>query len=314
VTLTTTPSVIFTYPPPSASESTFTLSSATVTTDTNVTVNIVLKQFDGSDYGLSGGTLTLSSTPSGAIFGSVTDNGDGTYSATVGSATAASYTLTATLGSVTLTTTPSVTFSEPLPSASQSTFTLSSAAVAVGTNVNINIDLKNSDGSEYGLSSGALSLSSTPPGATFNAITDNGNGTYTATVGSASAASYTLTAEIGDVTLDTTPDITFTQVDAANTTVLPASLAVSVAGGPETVTVTLREADGSQVGHGGHTVSVASLFIDTLLIIPSPTITDNTDGTFTITASCTQMIGGADTVTVSVDSVEVGSFSLKCDS
>jgi adhesin/invasin len=314
VTLTTTPSVTFTYPPPSASESTFTLSSATVTTDTNVTVNIVLKQFDGSDYGLSGGTLTLSSTPSGAIFGSVTDNGDGTYSATVGSATAASYTLTATLGSVTLTTTPSVTFSEPLPSASQSTFTLSSAAVAVGTNVNINIDLKNSDGSEYGLSSGALSLSSTPPGATFNAITDNGDGTYTATVGSASAASYTLTAEIGDVTLDTTPDITFTQVDAANTTVLPASLAVSVAGGPETVTVTLREADGSQVGHGGHTVSVASLFIDTLLIIPSPTITDNTDGTFTITASCTQMIGGADTVTVSVDSVEVGSFSLKCDS
>ena len=313
VTLTTTPTVAFSYPPPSASQSSFTVSSATADTNSNVTINITLNNSDGSNYGRSGGNLALSSAPAGATFGSVTNNGDGTYSATVTSATATSYSLTATMGGVTLTTTPSVTFSDPLPSASQSTFTVGSTSASVGTDIPINITLNRADGSGYGQSGGVLTLISTPVGATFGSVTDNSDGTYTATVGSAGSASYTLTADIGGVTLTTTPSVSFTQVDPGNTTLSPTTLVVSVAGGPEITTLTLRQADNSLVGHGGHLVTVASTFIDTLGIIPSPIITDNSDGTYTISASCTIAIGSADTVTVSVDSVAVGTFSLDCD-
>ena len=314
VVLTTTPSVTFSTPPPSASQSIFTVSSASTTAGTNVTVSIILRKADGSSYGQSGGTLTLSSTPAGVTFASVTDNGDGTYSATASSASVASYSLTATVGGVTLTTTPSVTFSTPPPSGSQSAFTVNRARASTGTNVTINVTLKKPDGSNYGQSGGTLALSSMPSGVTFGSVTDNADGTYTATAGSATAASYALTATIGGITLTTTPAVSFTQVDTTTTTISPASLVVSVAGGPGLVTATLRQSDGSLVGHGGHLVTVSSVYIDTLGVIPKPTIGDNLDGTYTITATCTVPIGGLpDTVSVRVDSVVVGSFALKCD-
>jgi adhesin/invasin len=179
--------------------------------------------------------------------------------------------------------------------------------------VDIDIILRQSDASAYSESGGTLSLSSTPPGATFSSLTDNGDGSYSATVGSDIAADYTLSAQIGGVTLATTPAVSFTQVDEANTTVSPAALEVSVADGPETTTLTLRQLDGSLVGHGGHTVTVESTYIDVLSIIPSPTITDNLDGTYTITTTCTIAIGVDDTVSVVVDSVAVGSFTLDCN-
>ncbi|MCH8287737.1 MAG: hypothetical protein IID12_01345, partial [Candidatus Marinimicrobia bacterium] len=97
-----------------ATTSTITASPTSITADgtSESTVTVQLKDADGNSL-TSGGDVVALSTDLGTI-GAVTDNGDGTYSATLtAGTTAGTATVTGTLNGVPITDTATVTFTEP---------------------------------------------------------------------------------------------------------------------------------------------------------------------------------------------------------
>lgn len=83
------------------------------------TVTVTLADTNGSAFTSSGGTVVLVSTGD-AVISSVTDNGNGTYSATVTNTTAETVTISGTLAGTAITDTAEIIF-EPIPDATEST-------------------------------------------------------------------------------------------------------------------------------------------------------------------------------------------------
>jgi hypothetical protein len=140
---------------------------------------------------------------------------------------------------------------------------------------------------------------------TFGPVTDNGNGTYTATFTGTTAGTNTITATIdGTALTSTAPTVTVTPgaIDPAQTTVAvnPNSIPNS---GAATVTLTAKDANGNQETTGGATVtfgvgngSAQGTF---------GTVTDNNDGTYTVTFTAT--VQGTNTITATINSQAVTS-------
>ena len=139
---------------------------------------------------------------------------------------------------------------------------------------------------------------------TIGTVTDNHNGTYTATFNATTVGSNTITATIGGQAVTTAaPAITVTAGSGTGTADLTQST-VSVAapsvltGGTTEVTLTARDAGGTQLPTGGSTVTFD-------LGGGSPTgtfdtVVDNGDGTYT--ANFTASAAGTNTIIGSIDS------------
>jgi uncharacterized protein (TIGR02145 family) len=97
--------------------STLTASTATVDADGSTTSTITLQAKDANNNNLSVGGLTVTMIRSGssATLSSVTDNNDGTYTATIKNTTAETVTVTAAIGGSNVTDTADVSFTLPLP-------------------------------------------------------------------------------------------------------------------------------------------------------------------------------------------------------
>ncbi len=102
-----------------AANSIVTASPSSVAADGSTTSTITLQARDANNNNLSTGGLTVTMTESGsATLSSVTDNSDGTYTATITSTTAETVTVTAAFGGSNVTDTADVTFSALVMSAS----------------------------------------------------------------------------------------------------------------------------------------------------------------------------------------------------
>ena len=245
-------------------------------------------------FGLGAGTAT-------GTFSAVTDNGDGTYTATFTGVLAGTNTITATVDGNSLTSTaPTIAVTPGPVDLTQSNVTLASSSVPSGDTTTVTLTARDAAGNQE-TAGGLTVLFSLGAGAatgSFSAVTDNGDGTYTATFTANGLGSNTIAATIGgNPVTSTAPTITVTpSVSQSTISVSPATIMSGVADAA-TVTLTARDAAGNQATTGGDTV-VFSLGAGAATGTFSA-VTDNGDGTYT--ATFTGILGGTNTITATID-------------
>ncbi|MGF1749186.1 beta strand repeat-containing protein [Vibrio cionasavignyae] len=295
----------------SLSNSTFTLSSNSVDADgTSTTVaTIVLRDYANALFVPSSATVALAYSGSATV-PATSHDGNGTFTSSISSSTAGTVNVTASFESQNIATL-GITFVAVGPSASNSTVSVASDSMKTGTSTAVTVTLKQADGQDYGQSGGSLTLSSAPSGLAFSNETDNGDGTYTATVTGSTAGNYTITALVDSLSITNTAAVSFTEVDGAATSLSSNSISQDE-GQTSNLTLTLRQSDNSVVGHGGHTVTVDGLVVQFGLV--SMVSSDIGDGTYSLAVTCDNGFNGEQSFDVLVDGVTVDSVAITCNS
>jgi adhesin/invasin len=283
---------------PSAVTSTFSANDSSVTTDQGVTVTVQLRDLATNAYVASAGSVVTITTDLGTI-GTTTDNGDGTYSATLASTTVGTATVRATIGGVTSTNGVSVTFAGGTASASLSTLTVSDDAITASTGASsstITVTARDAGGNV--LPNVDVEFVATGSGNALTPLTatTSGAGVATATFSSTGAGAKTITATVDGVLIAIPAEITVSAADASavqsQIIVAPTSITTDQTA---TVTVTLVDAFGNARSSGGNTVELQAVG-GTI-----GAVTDNGDGTYTATFTPTAL--GAATITGEVDNI-----------
>ena len=176
-------------------------------------------------------------------------------------------------------TTPPIENPIPDPTNGNTTIVATSPVVADGMATStITVTLADTDGNRMTTSGGTVSLAATGS-ATVSSVTDNGNGTYTATVTNTAAETVTISGTLGSAAITDTADIVFDPVPEED------SLIIAINAGGEEVIV-----DG------------ITFVKDTLFILPSqPFDNDQIDdvmGTEADTLYVTERIRGASLGTI----------------
>ncbi len=297
------------------SQSTLQADITTIAADGNSTaqLTVTLKDYAGNAFVPSSNSPELSITAGSADKTELVNAGDGVYTSSVSASVAGEVTVTATYDSGTIGTS-NLTFEAVAPSASQSTITSDISTFGVGGahSVVITVALKKADGSAYTQSYGELVLSPQGTGLSYGTPVDNGDGTYTVSVTADTAGSYVVSATVGDLSLSNSLPLTVTQVDATESVVAPTEL-----NGSGNITITLKDSSGTDLGHGGHVVTVDSssdAFIFTAGGFGSfSDIVDNNDGTYSVSVTCLKSTNGNSfNIEVQADSTLVGSVDVTC--
>ena len=193
-----------------ASRSTVQVSSTSASTDDQVTVTVQANDADGNTLSSGGAEVVITTTGNGTLT-TVTDNNDGTYIATLTSTTVGMATLSATIDGEAITGSqePTVTFSPGAASASQSTIGVSSTSISIDDPVTVIVRAK--DAGNNNLSSGGAEVVITTTGSgTLTAVTDNNDGTYTATLTNTVGETVTINATIDGGAIPGPVNVTFT--------------------------------------------------------------------------------------------------------
>jgi hypothetical protein len=197
--------------PVSLSQSVVTLGTSTVAAGSaGTTVTLQERDANGVNENLGGDAVTfvLGNGTGQGTFSAVTDNHNGTYTATFSGTTAGSNTITATVNGQPLTSSaPTVTVTPGTASLATSVLTVTPNVVNVGGNATVTLRAKDAYGNN--LTTGGVSvtfaLGSGHGQGTISPVTDNGDGTYTATFTGTVAGANTITARIGGVPVATPP-------------------------------------------------------------------------------------------------------------
>ena len=238
----------------------------------------------------------------GGTFSAVTDFNNGTYTAIFTGTAEGTNTITATIGGQPVTSTPpTITVTQGPVSLAQSIVSIVPTSIQAGATATITLTAKDANGVteptggltvHFGLGAGSGA-------GTLSAVTDVGNGTYTATISGTTAGSVAITATInGQAVTSTPPTITVTPgpVSAAQSIVaiLPTSIHPT---GTTTVTLTAKDAFGNAETSGGLTVgfglgagNVSGSF---------GAVTDHGNGTYSATFTA-GAAAGSNTVTATI--------------
>ena len=184
--------------------------------------------------------------------------------------------------------------------AGSSTLAASPASItADGSSASIlTVQLRDAYGNAVGASAGTVALSATS--GTLSAVTDNGNGTYTATLTAPTAVgSSTVSGTLNGGALAGTATVAFVPGAAARYTVTP-SAATATAGGTVTITAQLVDANGNAVPAAGRTVTWSSANGGSFA---SPTSTTDAAGVATVVFTTSTTAGTTHTVTADDGSV-----------
>ena len=265
-------------------------SPTSITADGSSTSTITVQLIDANGNNLIIGGDTVVLNTSAGTLGAVTDNTNGTYSAVLTSATSmGTATITGTLNGSAITDNAAVDFVVNAASAATSLLTASPASItANGSSTStITVQLKDASGNNLS-SSGDSVLLSTNLG-TLGAVTDNGNGVYSAILtSSVTAGAATITGILNGSAITDNATVNFT-VGAASTTtsLLTANPASITADGSSTSTITVQliDANGNNLIIGGDTV-LLNTDLGTL-----GTVTDNANGTYSATLTSSNTAG-----------------------
>ncbi len=212
------------------------------------TVTVKIADTAGKPFTKSAGTVVLTSTGAATI-SAVTDNKDGSYTATVTNTVAESVTISGKLADAAITKTAQIVFEAAAivagdPDPTNANTTIDATATTLVDDVStstVTVQLADANGVLLAVSGGTVALSSTGS-ATVSAVTDNNNGTYTATVTNSVEESITITGSLNDVAITDTVDITFNPDDSnpaqdigQSTVAVGPSLLRINSGGPEVV-------------------------------------------------------------------------------
>ena len=190
--------VVASQSPPDAARSTLTPTLANITADGMSTqvLTVTVKYSNGDNFGKGGDTVVITLASGSGTVGPVTDNGDGTYTATVTSPTAVgSGVFVATIdhdavkNGNTTQTQATINYVGVAEDATQSILAPTSATItANGTTPQVlTVTAKDSVGNLITTGGATVTIIRSSGSGTISPVTDNGDGTYTATVTSPTA-------------------------------------------------------------------------------------------------------------------------------
>ena len=242
---------------PDPQGSTLAVAPESITTDGSSTVTVSLFDAEGNALDSGGDTVTIN-----ASFGSVssvTDNGDGTYTASFTAAETSTATISAEVNDVTLTDTASVTVGAGNADPAQSTITASPETITAGGTATVTVQLKDSDGNN--LTSGGESVGlGSDIGSFVGSVTDNGDGSYTGTFMSEQAGEATISGSVGGVGITDTATVAVESgpADPATSEVVadPETIATDAS---STITVQLKDQYGNNVNLSNEAVLVGAI-------------------------------------------------------
>ncbi len=282
------------------SRSTVVITPSGIAAGATATVKLTAISTTGSPETTGGLSVTfgLGDGSASGTFGPVTDNGDATYSAVFTGTIAGNNTITAAINGQPVTTqAPTVAITPGPVDLTRSTISASAAALPVGGTTTVTLTARDADGNQESTGGLSVRFGVTSAVGTFGPVTDEGDGTYTATFTAWSPGSATFTAEIsGQPVASPTTDIVIVPLSLALSTVM----ATPSTTGPDStalVTFTARDSDGSQETTGGWTVAF-SLGSGTGTGTFGP-VTDHGRGTYS--ATFTAGANGTNTISATVD-------------
>ncbi len=254
------------------------------------TITVQLKDTNGNNLTASGGTVTLATTA--CTLSQVSDGGDGSYTATLTSATTVgTATVTGLLGNSAISDDADVRFIAGAVDLAEATITADpTSIVADGSSTStITVQLKDANGNNLTASGGTVTLATTA--GTLSQVSDGGDGSYTATLTSATqVGTATVTGLLGNSAISDDADVRFIAgaVDLAEATITadPTSI-VADGSSTSTITVQLKDANGNNLTASGGTVTLATT-AGTL-----SQVSDGGDGSYTATLTSATQVGTA---------------------
>ncbi|MGQ0703975.1 MAG: invasin domain 3-containing protein [Gemmatimonadales bacterium] len=297
--ITDNETVTFTPGPASAATSTITAAPTSIVANgtSTSTVTVQLKDANGNNLTSGGATVVLATTA--GTLSAVTDNGNGTYTATLTSSTVASTaTVTGTVNGSAITDDAQVQFTAGAASGATSTISAAPGSiVANGTSTStVTVQLKDANGNN--LTSGGGTVVLATAAGSLSAVTDNGNGTYSATLtSSTTAGTATITGTVNGSAITDDAQVVLTPGAASGaTSTISAAPGSIVANGTSTSTITvqLKDANGNNLTSGGATVVLATTAGSL------SAVTDNGNGAYTATLTSSTTAGTA-TITGTVN-------------
>lgn len=275
-------------------------------TNTSIVV-MQARDVNGVNLTTGGASVTFAANPLGTV-SSTTDNGNGTYQATLTSSTSPGSTkVTAKLGGTTIATIGTATNSASLTvnfvpgpvSATASTATANPTTVASDGSSASTVTITAMDNYGHLLTNQMVSLNVSGSGNTVSTPAPTGaNGQTTATLTSTVAETKTITVTIAGTQINEQPTVTFTAqgVSAANSTAVASPNSGIVADGVSTSTITVTALDGNGNPLSGKTVTLSVSGSGNILTQPASTgANGQTTGTLQSTVAQTK------TITVTVD-------------
>jgi adhesin/invasin len=267
-----------------AAHSTLNAAPSSLTANGSSTATVTVRAKDLHDNNLTAGSDTVSLTTDLGALSSVTDNNDGTYTATLTSATTTGTAhLTGTLNGSALTAT-TVTLVPGPASAAHTTIAASPTSVVAGTSSTVTVTVHDAHDNQLAMGGTALALAS-DLGA-ISSVTDNGDGTYTATLTTTTSGTAHITGTVGGTAIGAPASVTISAAapDAGQSTVVATSGSVSTDSAGTTITVTAKDAFGNLVANANVTLAAGS---GSSSISPVLGTTTNASGVATFTVSDT---------------------------
>jgi hypothetical protein len=286
---------------PDASASTLAPVSAGIVANGSSTQVLSVQARDaiGNNLSTGGATVTITRLSGTGTIGAVTDNGNGTYTATVTSpllagngvfiATMNGNPIKSGSGSQSQST---ITYTPGAASAARSTLTPTSGSIADDGIASQVLTVQAIDVNGNALTTGGATVAITKFSGDGNitAVTDNGNGTYTASVTSSVAGNGIFVATLGGNPImngtasQTTSTITFNlgAANAAASTLTPVTSNLMADGSStQELTVQAKDATGNDITEGGATVTITKQSGTGSIAA----VNDNGDGTYTATVT-----------------------------
>lgn len=255
----------------SSATSEINVAPTSITTDDEATVTVVLRDAAGNALITSGGTLTLSSTI--GTLSAITNNLNGTYTATLTSLVLGNATITGTINTAAIADNAVVTVTVGAASTGTSLITAAPASMTTDGSSTITVQLRDAAGNALTGSAGPVVALSTTLGA-LSTVNDIGNGTYTATLTSSGTGAATITGALNGFGIvdDAVVAVTAGAVSAAQSTVQASQSPIVAGSGTSTITVTARDAAGNVIA--GQSVALGATGTGNLLLPANPLTTD----------------------------------------
>ncbi|WP_179223577.1 invasin domain 3-containing protein [Paenibacillus tyrfis] len=275
---------------PGESEVSSAQSSLAADGTSQTTVTVKLKDAQGNAVTTGGSAVAIASTL--GTVSAVTDNQDGTYTATLTAPTTlGTATISATVGGIPIAKTASIQFVPGAPSAATSTVVVGSGSLPADGTSRTSVSVKLKDAQGHALTSGGATVAITSTLGTVSAVTDNQNGTYTATLTAPTTmGTATISAKVGGSPIASTASVQFVPgaASTAMSTVEAGSAFLTADGASQTaISVKLKDAQGNALTAGGAAVAITS----TLGTVG--TVADNQNGSYTATLTAPTTVGTA---------------------
>ena len=293
--------------PGAASGVTTTISASPTSVSVDIgssTITVQAKDQYGNNLVSSGGTVLLSATH--GTLSPVTDNHNGTYTATLSDTVARADTVSGSINALAIAAgNPTVTFTPGAASGVTTTISASptSVSVDIGSST-ITVQAKDQYGNNLVSSGGTVLLSATH--GTLSPVTDNHNGTYTATLSDTVARADTVSGSINALAIAAgNPTVTFTPGAASQ--FLVAAPLQATSGTPFTFTVTAQDQYGNTVTGYAGTVHFTSTDGDPAVVLPANSTLTNGFGTFnaTLQTAGNQTLTATDTAHNSITGADI---------